>query len=224
MRATDLAPAAVSLAADLRRRGFTGRIITSGEPGYADARRVWNGVVDRRPTLIARPAETPDVAAAIGLARDSGLPLAVRGGGHSIAGQSTCDDGIVIDLSQLRRVTVDPAARRARVGGGALLADLDHATQAHGLVVPAGQVSHTGVGGLTLGGGIGYLSRQLGLTIDSLTGAEVVTAAGEVVRVPGVVRLRSAGRAPADLSPRWWRTARSPASTAAGSGCPRPPG
>ena len=181
MKTTDLPRTANWLGADLRRRSFTGRIISPGEPGYEDARQVWNGAVDRRPALITRPANTADVAAAVGLARDSGLPLAVRGGGHSTAGHSTCDDGIVIDLSQLRHVAVDPDARRARVGGGALLADLDQATQAHGLLVPAGQVSHTGVGGLTLGGGVGYLSRQFGLTIDSLTGATVVTATGDTV-------------------------------------------
>ena len=132
MKATDLTRTATSLAADLRRRGFTGRIIQSGEPGYEDARRVWNGVVDRRPALIARPSAAPDVAVAIGLARDSELPLAVRGGSHSTPGHSTWDDGMVIDLSQLRHATVDPAARQARVGGGALLAHLDQAAQAHG--------------------------------------------------------------------------------------------
>jgi FAD/FMN-containing dehydrogenase len=181
MKTTDLTRTANWLAADLRRRGFAGQIIHTGEPGYEGARRVWNGVVDRRPALIARPCSTADVAVAIGVARNGELPLAIRGGGHSIAGHSTCDDGMVIDLSQLRHVTVDPTARRARVAGGALLAHLDQATQAYGLVVPAGQVSHTGVGGLTLGGGIGYLSRQFGLTIDSLTGAQIVTATGKVV-------------------------------------------
>jgi FAD/FMN-containing dehydrogenase len=181
MQTTGLTQTSSPLATELRRRGFAGRITCPGETGYEDARRVWNGTVDRRPALIARPSDTADVAAAIGLARDGELPLAVRGGGHSAVGHSTCDDGLVIDLSQLRQVAVDPITRRARVGGGALLADLDQATQAHGLVVPAGQVSHTGVGGLTLGGGIGYLSRQLGLTIDSLTGAQLVTAAGETV-------------------------------------------
>ena len=181
MQTTDLNQTSSRLATELGRRGFTGRITHPGEPGYEDSRRVWNGAVDRRPALIVRPGATADVAVAIGLARDRELPLAVRGGGHSTSGHSTCDDRIVVDLSQLRHVAVDPIARRARVGGGALLADLDQATQAHGLVVPAGQVSHTGVGGLTLGGGIGYLSRQLGLTIDSLTGAELVTAAGETV-------------------------------------------
>ena len=181
MPTTALTQTSSRLATELGRRGFTGWITHPGEPGYEDARRVWNGAIDRRPALIARPCATADVAVAIGLARDRELPLAVRGGGHSAAGHSTCDDGLVIDLSQLRPVAVDPIARQARVGGGALLADLDQATQAHGLVVPAGQVSHTGVGGLTLGGGIGYLSRQLGLTIDSLTGVELVTAAGETV-------------------------------------------
>ena len=181
MQTTGLTQISSPRATALRRRDFAGRITHPGEPGYEDARRVWNGAVDRRPALIARPCAAADIAVAIGIARDSELPLAVRGGGHSAVGHSTCDDGLVIDLSQLRQVVVDPITRRARVGGGALLADLDQATQAHGLVVPAGQVSHTGVGGLTLGGGIGYLSRQLGLTIDSLTGAQLVTAAGEMV-------------------------------------------
>ena len=162
--------------------GFRGERIAPGDAAYDAARRIWNGAADRRPALVVRPADAEDVARAIGAARAQGLPLAVRGGGHSMAGHSTVDDGIVIDLSAMRDVHVDPGARRAVVGGGALLGDLDQATQAHGMVVPAGHVSHTGVAGLTLGGGIGWLARALGLTVDSLVAAEMVTAAGEVVR------------------------------------------
>jgi FAD/FMN-containing dehydrogenase len=163
-------------------RGFTGELIDPGHPAYEDARHVWSGSIDRRPAAIARCRDTDDVAAAVTATVALGLPLAVRGGGHSMAGHSTCDGGIVVDLSPMRAVTVDPVARRARVAGGALLGDLDRATQEHGLAVPAGQVSHTGVAGLTLGGGVGYLMRAHGLTIDSLRSAEVVTAKGEFVR------------------------------------------
>jgi FAD/FMN-containing dehydrogenase len=174
-----------TLSADLRRglrpRGFTGEIVEPGHAGYEAARRVWNGSIDRRPAAVLRCHDADDVAAAVVAAVDLGLPLAVRGGGHSVGGLSTVDDGIVVDLSAMRRVTVDAAARRALVAGGALLGDLDRATQEHGLAVPAGQVSHTGVAGLTLGGGVGYLMRAHGLTIDSLVAAEVVTAGGETV-------------------------------------------
>jgi FAD/FMN-containing dehydrogenase len=161
--------------------GFRGERIDPDHPEYDAARRVWNGAADRRPALVVRPRDAEDVALALEAARRRGLLVAVRGGGHSMAGHSTCDDGLVIDMSAMRAVEVDPGARRARVGGGALLGDLDRATQEHGMVVPAGHVSHTGVAGLTLGGGIGWLARGLGLTIDSLAGAEVVTADGEIV-------------------------------------------
>ncbi len=170
-----------SIQQDLARRGFTGELIEPGHADYEEARRVWSGSIDRRPAAVARCHDAEDVAAAVRAGAELELSLAVRGGGHSAAGHSTCDDGLVADLSPMRQVTVDPVARRARVAGGALLGDLDGATQEHGLAVPAGQVSHTGVAGLTLGGGVGYLMRKHGLTIDSLRSAQVVTAAGESV-------------------------------------------
>jgi FAD/FMN-containing dehydrogenase len=162
--------------------GFTGTLIHPDQPGYDAARQIWNTMHDRRPALIARPRTVQDVAAAIRFARTSDLLIAIRGGGHSMPGHSVCDDGMVVDLRSLSHVTVDPRNKKAKVGGGALLGELDRATQAHGLVVPAGVVSHTGVGGLTLGGGVGRLMRRFGLTIDSLEAAEVVTADGEIRR------------------------------------------
>jgi FAD/FMN-containing dehydrogenase len=162
--------------------GFSGTLIHPHEADYDAARAVWNAMHDRRPALIARPRSAPDVAAAIRYARAEGLLIAVRGGGHSMPGHSVCDDGIVIDLRALNQVRVDPRAQTAIVGGGALLGEVDRATSEHGLVLPAGVVSHTGAGGLTLGGGVGRLMRRFGLTIDSLLSAEVVTADGEILR------------------------------------------
>jgi FAD/FMN-containing dehydrogenase len=164
------------------RAAMDGPVILPGDAEFDDRRRVWNGGIDRSPSVIARCTSAADVATGVRFAREHGLEISVRGGAHNPAGTAVCDDGLMIDLSLLSSVQVDPAARRARVGGGALLADLDAATQAHGLAVPAGAVSHTGVGGLTLGGGMGWLTRQFGLSIDNLASAEVVTAAGQVLR------------------------------------------
>ncbi|WP_431893062.1 FAD-binding oxidoreductase [Nonomuraea sp. bgisy101] len=162
--------------------GFRGRLITADHTDYDTARAVWNGAVDRRPRVIARCGGTADVAAAMRFARDHDLEIAVRGGGHNVAGTAACDDGIVIDLSAMRAVWVDPAGRTARVQGGALWGDVDHETQTHGLATTGGIVSHTGVAGLTLGGGIGFLMRKHGLAVDNLLAAEVVTAEGGIVR------------------------------------------
>ena len=162
--------------------GFRGDVITPEHHEYDGARAVWNGTVDRRPRLIARCSGTADVAAAVRFARDHDLEIAVRGGGHNVAGTAVCDDGIVIDLSAMRAVSVDPVERTALVQGGALWGDVDHETQAHGLATTGGIVSHTGVGGLSLGGGIGWLMRKHGLTVDNLVEAEVVTAEGEIIR------------------------------------------
>jgi hypothetical protein len=163
-------------------KGFRGRLITADDAGYDAARAVWNGAIDRRPRIIARCTGPADVSVAVRFARDSDLEIAVRGGGHNVAGTAVCDDGIVIDLSEMRAAHVDPAHRRAWVQGGALWGDVDHETQAHGLATTGGIVSHTGVAGLTLGGGLGWLMRTHGLTIDNLLAAEVVTAEGELLR------------------------------------------
>ncbi|HEU6444907.1 MAG TPA: FAD-binding oxidoreductase [Gaiellaceae bacterium] len=161
---------------------FAGEVIRPGDPDYDAARAVWNGMVDRYPALVVRPTGADDVVAALRFAREQELPVAVRCGGHSIPGLSTCDDGIVIDLSRMRGVTVDPERRAATAAGGSLLAELDDAAQAFGLVCPVGVVSHTGVAGLTLGGGMGRLQRKFGLTIDNLVAVELVTADGRLVR------------------------------------------
>jgi FAD/FMN-containing dehydrogenase len=162
--------------------GFRGEVIVPGQHDYDDARAIWNGAVDRRPRLIARCSGTADVAAAVRFARDRDLEIAVRGGGHNVAGTAVCDGGIVIDLSAMRAVSVDPVERTALVQGGALWGDVDRETQAHRLATTGGIVSHTGVGGVSLGGGIGWLMRKHGLTVDNLVQAEVVTAEGDIVR------------------------------------------
>jgi FAD/FMN-containing dehydrogenase len=165
------------------RNAIRGEVLDPGRPGYAEACRIWNGMHDeQRPALIVRCAGPADVATAVGFARSNDLEIAVRGGGHSIAGFSTCDSGIVIDLSLMRGVRVDPGSQRGFVGGGAVWADVDHETQAHGLATTGGLVSTTGVGGFTLGGGIGWLMRKHGLACDNLVAADVVTADGRLVR------------------------------------------
>jgi FAD/FMN-containing dehydrogenase len=167
---------------DRLRETLDDEVITPGDGGYDDARRVWNAIFDRRPAILVRPSRAESVATAIRFGRDLGLEIAVRAGGHSAAGHSTSDGGLVIDLSRLRGVTVDPQRRIARANGGALLGELDIAAQEHGLVCPVGVIGHTGVGGLTLGGGMGRLQRNLGLTIDNLRAVELITADGRTVR------------------------------------------
>jgi len=158
-----------------------GEVLTAGHDGYDAARAVYNGMIDRRPEVIMRAQDEADVLATIRAAAEAGKTLAVRGGSHGVPGYGTVDGGVVLDLSALRNVNVDPGRRTARVGGGALLGDLDHATHAFGLATPAGFISTTGVGGLTLGGGFGYLSRRFGLTCDNLISARMATADGRLV-------------------------------------------
>jgi len=176
---TTVAPAQ---AARRRLSDFRGRLIGPEDSDYDQARAVYNAMIDRKPGLIARTANPDDVAAAIGFAREHGLPLAIRGGAHNGAGLGTVDDGVVIDLSVLKDIVVDPQARTVRVGGGCTWGEVDKATGEHGLATPSGIISTTGVGGLTLGGGLGYLTRKFGLTIDNLLEAELVLATGEQVR------------------------------------------
>ena len=164
------------------RDTFPGEIVTPADDTYDEARRLWNAVHDRRPAVIVRPTTNADVAAAIRFAREHDLAVAVRAGAHSASGHSSCDGGLVVDMSRMRGVSVDPVARVARTNGGALLGELDVAAQAHGLVCPTGVIGHTGVAGLTLGGGVGRLQRHFGLTIDSLRAVELVTADGRFVR------------------------------------------
>jgi FAD/FMN-containing dehydrogenase len=164
------------------QHGFRGELFGPDDADYDEARKVWNGSIDRRPTLIARCAGVADVIDSVNFAQENGLLLAVRGGGHSFPGQSVCDGGIVIDLSPMRGIRVDPEARTARAQAGVLLGELDRETQAFGLAVPSGIVTHTGLSGLTLGGGIGWLMRKYGLTIDQLLSVDMVTAEGELVK------------------------------------------
>jgi FAD/FMN-containing dehydrogenase len=166
---------------DSSLNGFSGALLRPGEQGYDDARRVWNGAIDRRPAFVARCRSTADVAAAVRFGMRHQLAIAVRGGGHSIPGHSTCEGGLVVDLSPMKTITVDAAGRRAMVAPGVIWRELDAATQEHGLAVPGGEVSDTGVAGLTLGGGVGWLSRRFGLTCDNLVAVELVTADGSVI-------------------------------------------
>ena len=161
--------------------GLTGSVVGPGDPNYETARRVWNHTIDKRPALVVRAASTDDVARTVRFARSEGRPVAIRGGAHSVAGFSTCDDGIVLDLSQLNDIEVDEKSRRAFAGGGTRWRDFDAATQQHGLATTGGLVSSTGIGGLTLGGGFGHLVRKYGLTCDNLRSADVVAADGSVV-------------------------------------------
>ena len=163
------------------RTQLRGELIEPDDPKYDDARKVYNAMIDRKPRLIARCADVADVMAAVNFGRNNDLRIAVRGGGHNGAGLGTCDDGLVIDLSLIRNVRVDPKSRTVRAGGGATWGGVDHATHAFGLAVPSGIISTTGVGGLTLGGGIGHLTRKYGLTIDNLLSADVVLADGSFI-------------------------------------------
>jgi hypothetical protein len=163
-------------------RRFKGDLLRPGQTGFEDARVIWNGMVARTPGLIARCADVSDVQSAVRAAAEIRILTAVRCGGHSLAGFSTCDGGVVIDLSRMRQVTVDPEARRARIAGGCLLGSIDTATQKAGLVFPSGVVSHTGASGLILGGGTGWLTRRFGLSCDNVEGFTLVTADGSIVR------------------------------------------
>jgi FAD/FMN-containing dehydrogenase len=161
---------------------FHGDVLRPDSDGYDTARKVWNGMIDRRPAVIARCKSVGDVQSAIRLGRENDVPIAIRGGGHNAAGLAVCDDGIVIDLGGMRDVVVDPERRVARAGGGATWGDFDRATAAHGLATTGGLISSTGVGGLTLGGGLGWLMRSYGMSCDNLVSAEVVTADERVLR------------------------------------------
>jgi hypothetical protein len=169
-------------ALDELERSFRGQLVRSGEPGYDEHRRVWNGSIDRSPALVARCTGVADVVAALRFAEGAGLPVAVRSGGHSFPGLSVCDGGVVIDLARMKGIRVDPEARTARAQAGVLWGELDRETQEFGLATTGGIVTHTGVAGLTLGGGIGWLQRKHGLTIDQLLSVDLVTADGELVK------------------------------------------
>ena len=160
------------------KTGIRGEIILPNDAGYGEARSIWNAMIDKHPAAIVRCTDVDDVVAAVKFAREHNVETAVRGGGHNIAGSALCDNGLVIDLSPMKTVRVDPSARRAFVGPGATLGDVDRETQAHGLAVPTGINSTTGISGLTLGGGFGWLTRRLGMTVDNLLSAEVVTGDG----------------------------------------------
>lgn len=170
--------------ADTARReltGFRGELIDRSDPRFTDAAAIYNAYIDKTPAIVAQVADAADVARAISFAREHRLPLAVRGGGHNGGGLGTCDDGVVIDLSRLKEIDVDPTARTVRVGGGCTWGEVDQATNAHGFATPSGIISTTGVGGLTLGGGLGHLTRAFGLAIDNLLSADLVLADGSTV-------------------------------------------
>jgi FAD/FMN-containing dehydrogenase len=183
LKALDAGKKAVDASAIRDLQGaLRGKLLDRGSPEYDEARTIWNAMIDRKPGLIVRCMGAADVIHGVRFARDNGLLVAVRGGGHNIAGSAICDGGVVIDLSQMKSVRIDPGAQRAWVEPGATLADLDKETQAFGLVVPTGINSTTGVAGLTLGGGFGWITRKFGLTIDNLLSVDVVTADGNLVR------------------------------------------
>jgi FAD/FMN-containing dehydrogenase len=167
---------------DALRTAIDGTVLSSNDPAYDDARRVWNADIDRRPAVVAQCVNVSDVRAAVLYGVRSGLEISIRGGAHSMSGAAVVDDGLMIDVSMMNDVVVDPEAKRARVGGGALLSQLDAATAEHGLVTPAGMISHTGVAGLTLGGGMGYLTRKFGLSLDNVISIQIVTADGSILR------------------------------------------
>jgi len=172
-----------ALAADFLRFLPAEAVVTPDNAEYDGLRRVWNGMIDRLPLVILRPRNVAEVSRCVSVAATTGVPLSVRGGGHSFPGFSTCDKGIVLDLSRLNAILADPAVSTVNVEGGALLGDVDRATAVYGMVVPAGVVSHTGAGGLTLGGGMGYTSRRFGMTVDNLLGVEMVMADGRIIEV-----------------------------------------
>ena len=182
MNRTAESPALGDAAEKDLRASFRGDLFRPTDPGYDDHRRVWNGSIDRRPDLIARCTGVADVLQAVRVARENRALVAVRGGGHSFPGLSTCDGGLLIDLRPMRGIRVDPQAKTARAQAGALLGELDRETQAFGLAVPSGIVTHTGLAGLTLGGGIGWIMRKHGLTIDQLISVDLVTANGDLVQ------------------------------------------
>jgi FAD/FMN-containing dehydrogenase len=174
-----------TLQADALRERIRGEVVAEADAGYDAARSVWNGVIDRRPAFVVRCTGNADVIAAVGFAREHGLPVSVRGGGHNVAGTAVVERGVVLDLSAIRNVTVDLERKTVRAGGGARLGDVDHETQAFGLATPFGVVSRTGIAGLTLHGGMGFLTRRLGLSCDNLIGADVVTADGQLIHADG---------------------------------------
>src|SRR5687767_7280727 len=170
-------------AVETLREQFRGALLRPSEEGYDEARRIWNGAIDRRPALIARCAGADDVVQAVRFAREHDLPISVRGGGHAVAGHAVCDGGQMIDLSLMKSIRVDPVARTARAAGGLLWSEFDKATQPFGLATTGGIISHTGIAGLTLGGGLGHLMRKHGLTVDNLLAVDLVTAEGERMHV-----------------------------------------
>jgi FAD/FMN-containing dehydrogenase len=182
MTANESTPIPDEALAGLRSR-FRGALLRPGEEGYDEARRIWNGDIDRRPALVARCAGADDVVEAVRFGRERELLVSVRGGGHAVAGHAVCDGGLMIDLSLMKAVRVDPQARTARAAGGVVWGELDRATQASGLATTGGIISHTGIGGLTLGGGLGHLMRKLGMTVDNLLSVDLVTADARTIHV-----------------------------------------